>query len=754
MSKVRIPTLFSAAALLTSFAAAPAAMAASSTTSTTTTSTAVTTPNSLVALGDSITFGYHLPGSDNLVTPSPEAFPYVLGKSEGLTSANVLDTGVPGWTSTDLLNALKSNTYAAKLKQAKIVTIDIGNNDLLHAAQRLTSAALAGKPVVPMLADKLALEAGLAAIKTNLPQIIAAVRAQAGPNTPIVIYNMYNPFVNTTALGAIAESMVSAANHIIAEDAAQSGISVAHAHAAFSGNQANYVLPMDVHPTAAGQDALATAGQDALVTSFVSPSGSDSTGDGSATNPYQTISFAISKAPIGSTVVLEPGTYKESVQITKSVILTSSNPTDPTTVQGTVLDATDQDNGITISGPASSGTVIRGLTVENANNHGIWASDTSNLAILGNVITKNGANSNQAAENKPLLLDGTSYSLVAHNTVSGNLADGGISVTDLGSVDPGASTSQQPSSTTATPAPGNTNWIVSNTVEANAGGCGIVVAAYNPGQGVSGNIIKGNTVSNGVAGIIVAADAPNTSATGNVITGNTVANNHIPGIIVHSNTAADVVSGTLISDNTVSGNGPDAREKLTQTAGVALIGDVTPVTDTVIANNHFSNEYYAVWGSNAVGAVLQNNLADATVTTPSMGVTGLTASQRALFLNGQVTGTFGSSVVHGTTYVPIWYVMSALKSLGITSTWNGHSWYLNDSNAVDTAFSTISQVPGPDGIYFNGTLVQKFTGDAIKDSNSGKSTTYMPLYPLTQVLTALGVQNTWDGTSWQLLAHS
>lgn len=747
MSKVKISSLFSAAALLTSFAVTPAAMAASTT-------TAVTTPNALVALGDSITFGYNLPGSDNLTTPSPEAFPYVLGQAEGFTSANVMDAGVPGWTSTDLLNALKSNKYTAKLKQAKIVTLDIGNNDLLHAAQRLLLAAVAGKPVVPTLADQLALQAGLATIKVNLPQIIAAVRAQTGPNTPIVIYNMYNPFANTTALGAISESMVTAANHIIAEDAAQNGLSVVHAHAAFSGNQATYVRAMDVHPTAAGQDALATAAEAALTTAYVSPSGSDSTGDGSATKPYQTISFAISKASIGSTVVLEPGTYKESVQITKSVILTSSNPMDPATVQGTILDATGQDNGITISGPSSTGTVIRGITVENANNHGIWASDTSNLAILGNVITKNGVNSNQAAENKPLLLDGTSYSLVAHNTVSGNLADGGISVTDLGAMDPGASATQQPSATTATPAPGNTNWIVSNTVEANAGGCGIVVAAYNPGQGVSGNIIKDNTVSNGVAGIIVAADTPNTSATDNVVTGNTVSNNHIPGILVHSNMAGDVVTGTLITDNTISGNGADAKVQLTQTTGVALIGAVTPVADTVIANNHFSNEYYGVWGSNVVGAVLQNNMADATVAMPSFGVTGLTASQRALFLNGQQTGAFNSTVMNGTTYVPIWYVMSALKSLGITSTWNGHSWYMNDASTVDTAFSTISVVPGSDGIYFNGTLVQKFTGDTVKDSNSGKSTTYMPLYPLTQVLTAMGVQNAWDGTSWQLMAHS
>lgn len=739
-------TVMAAAALLTTLAASPAVFAAS----TTNTSTTSTSTDQLVALGDSITFGYNL---GNNQSPYPGAFPYVLAKAEGLSATSVNDQGVPGWTSGQLLAALQAGKYTSALKQAKIVTVDIGSNDLLHAASRLVLEAETGQPVVPKLQDRLALQQGLDSIKTNLSQIIAAVKQQA-PNAQILLYNLYNPFVSGTSLASVAESMVSGANHIIAEAAAQSNVTLVHAHAAFAGNQANYVLPLDVHPTVAGQNALATAAEDALTTTYVSPTGSDSTGDGTMSNPYRTIAYAISKTPEGSTVALEPGTYHESLAITKSLVLTSTNPLDPNTVKGTILDATGETNAITITGQGASGTVIRGITIENANNHGIWASNTNNLAIVGNLITKNGTNGNGAAENKPLLLDGTSYSLVANNSVMGNLADGGIAVTDLGALDPGASKAAQPTTSTTTPDAAISNWIVGNTIEGNRDGSGITVAAYNPGEGVSGNIVKNNTVSNGMAGIIIAADTPNSSATNNQVVGNTIENNLIPGVIVHSNAPGDIITGTLISDNTLSGNGPDPQVKLAQKTAIALIGAVTPVSDTVITANHLSNEQIGVWGSNTSGAVLANNHVDATVSAPTSGVSQLNPNQRVFFLNGKETGIVGSVVYKNTTYVPIWYLMSALQTLGIHSAWNGRHWNMTNNTSVDTAFSMLSQVQGPDTIYFNGTLIQHFTGIAEKDANSGKPTTYMSLYQVQQILNAMGVQASWDGTTLQLTTQS
>ncbi|NII25621.1 T9SS type A sorting domain-containing protein [Pseudoflavitalea sp. X16] len=53
----------------------------------------------------------------------------------------------------------------------------------------------------------------------------------------------------------------------------------------------------------------------------VSPSGSNTTGNGSAGNPYQTITYGIAMASAGNTVQLAAGTYNELVVIDKSVTI-------------------------------------------------------------------------------------------------------------------------------------------------------------------------------------------------------------------------------------------------------------------------------------------------------------------------------------------------------------------------------------------------------------------------------------------------
>ena len=191
-------------------------------------------------------------------------------------------------------------------------------------------------------------------------------------------------------------------------------------------------------------------------------------------------------------------------------------------------------NGIFVSGSAAAGTVIQGLTVENADNHGIFVQDTSNVIIMNNAVQHNGLNPTVCpgpptppsgpciAEDKAIELVGTSNSVVASNLVSNNQADGGIGVSDDGKINPGAFTSGA-----SNPAIGNV--ISGNTLTSNQGGCGVVVAAYNAGEGVANNLVTSNHVLNGNAGIVIAADTPHTSATNNTVADNTVIDNQLPG---------------------------------------------------------------------------------------------------------------------------------------------------------------------------------------------------------------------------------
>ncbi len=291
-----------------------------------------------------------------------------------------------------------------------------------------------------------------------------------------------------------------------------------------------------------------------------------------------------------------------STGLTAAVVLTSGQH-----YSGT-LDATGCDVGIYV-GPGATGVVIAGATVTGANDHGIFVQDASGIVIRDSTVSGNGVNPNAAiAENKGIELVGTTNSLVSGNTVENNLADGGIGIADDGpAVDPGA-----PIASAASPMAGTGNVVTRNYVYDNAFGCGIVVAAYNSGAGVSNNLVSKNTVIGGfdpvlhlpyVGGIVVAADSPFTTVTQNVVLSNTITGSLIPGIVVHSNAPGDVVSGTQLIGNTISKNGNEGPPNdPTSPTGIEVVAEVSPgepnapvVMHTQILSQAISDNTYGVW---------------------------------------------------------------------------------------------------------------------------------------------------------------
>src|SRR5665811_2075108 len=177
-------------------------------------------------------------------------------------------------------------------------------------------------------------------------------------------------------------------------------------------------------------------------------------------------------------------------------------------------DATGCDLGIYV-GPGVTGVTINNATISGANDHGIFAQDTTGLTVSNSTVQGNGvAPTAGIAENKGIELVGVSDSTVSGKTVTGNLADGGIGVADDGPVDPGA-----PNPGTLTPTANVT--VTNNQSNGNFGGCGVVIAAYDPGAGVTSATVTNNTVIGTVGqfgphgpvigGIVVAADTPATS---------------------------------------------------------------------------------------------------------------------------------------------------------------------------------------------------------------------------------------------------
>lgn len=329
-----------------------------------------------------------------------------------------------------------------------------------------------------------------------------------------------------------------------------------------------------VGPLAFSTTALADSAPSSTI--YVSTAGTTS-GNGSQASPYQTITDAVQAASAGSTIIVEPGTYKEMVTITKPLTLES----DPTqnAVSQTIIDATGQNNGILIQGNAASGTHIIKLTVENANQAGILATGPiSGLVFDRNVVSNNAIGTiPQGVDYEALHLMSATNSYILDNWVVDN-ADGGIYLTDeLG--------------------PNSHNIVKGNYVTNNKIDCGITLASHVANAGVFDNLVEDNVSNgNGAAGVILATPVPAGAVFNNVVTNNIVQNNGLGGIGLHTHAPGSNVSNNIISDNGLSGNVPDFGVTTAPTA-ITIGASGSPITNTTIVGNTVTNEVYGIYST-------------------------------------------------------------------------------------------------------------------------------------------------------------
>ena len=246
---------------------------------------------SYVALGDSITTGYGLAENE-------AGFARQVADSNGYTLTNLAQDGA---TSTDLLEVVKSEANADTLKNADLITVTIGGNDLMNALYAYLAeeynnkqnsdtpitaadvkASLAGTlseiPQVAMLSfaaskipdfpDSTAANTALSTFATNFSSIISAIKGN-NSSAEIIVVNQYNPYSrlstgNLLDLSAL-DSAVQALNTAISSGAT-AGYTVADVYTAFEEAtenpcNASVSLPsinLDFHPTAAGHSLIAS----------------------------------------------------------------------------------------------------------------------------------------------------------------------------------------------------------------------------------------------------------------------------------------------------------------------------------------------------------------------------------------------------------------------------------------------------------------------------------------------------------------
>ncbi len=312
---------------------------------------------------------------------------------------------------------------------------------------------------------------------------------------------------------------------------------------------------------------------------------------------YTTISAAVAAASSGDVIKVGPGTYYESITITKPLSLTTDNA---------ILDATGKSRGFFVNGliaPGLANVNISGFTVRNAMFEGILLLNTSMASVSNNTVMNNNRSlsagacpglesfetNEQSDCGEGIHLMGVDHSVVTNNTITGN--SGGI----LNSDDTG---------------PTHDNAFSFNTVHDNPYACGITLAshpAYVPpvvptgttipaAYGVYHNTVYANrarangNANGGGSGVGIFASSPGTMSYGNVVVANYLTENGLPGIAMHAHAPNQILNDNMLIGNTLIDNAADTEDAYTPGPTGINIYSLMPISGNMVVGNSIQNE--------------------------------------------------------------------------------------------------------------------------------------------------------------------
>ncbi len=181
------------------------------------------------------------------------------------TGSNVDTTnlGIPGWTSSDLLNSLQNDpVFRNQVSGAVIITWDIGGNDLNNAHSQYTQQNCGGTD------GQDCLRAAVTTFEQNWSAIITQITTlRSTSNTIIRTMDVYNPYVAADMKAGIfdvTDPYLEEVDSYIHSTAAAAGIPVANVHQAFNGADGTTdpgtlgLIAVDgLHPNDAGHKVIA-----------------------------------------------------------------------------------------------------------------------------------------------------------------------------------------------------------------------------------------------------------------------------------------------------------------------------------------------------------------------------------------------------------------------------------------------------------------------------------------------------------------
>lgn len=194
-----------------------------------------------VALGDSLARGVLAAGGGYV-----ERYREWLAAKRYPGGVALINLGVSGWTTADLLRALRADErFRTALREADVITVDIGGNDLLHADFETTR-----------------LERALEDFRRDFPAVMAEIRALNG-EAILLTMDLYDPYPEGSGYRAAAEEWLARFNQVIYDVTADRVYDVAgcaEVYRAFRHHEAAYTWMAtfgDYHPNDLGHQVIA-----------------------------------------------------------------------------------------------------------------------------------------------------------------------------------------------------------------------------------------------------------------------------------------------------------------------------------------------------------------------------------------------------------------------------------------------------------------------------------------------------------------
>jgi lysophospholipase L1-like esterase len=163
-----------------------------------------------LALGDSLAAGYQPGGAELRDTAYPALTATRLGRDgpeltvenlgcSGETSGTLLDGGTCVFDEGSQL-AQAEAWLEENAGEVRLVTIDIGGNDLLRCATR------------QLTVDQTCVDRGVRSVSRNLPEVLERLRAAAGDEVPVLVLGYYNPWLASGYLEEGQDQLAAAAD--------------------------------------------------------------------------------------------------------------------------------------------------------------------------------------------------------------------------------------------------------------------------------------------------------------------------------------------------------------------------------------------------------------------------------------------------------------------------------------------------------------------------------------------------------------